>query len=59
MAPEPIQQDAEEARREFERSAIEAARGWLKALDELRDALRREAKLKAQVAALVGLEDPR
>jgi len=59
LAPEPIQQDADEARREFERAAIEAARGWLAALDELRDALKREAKLKAQVAVLVGLDDPR
>ena len=40
----------------FERAAIEAAQGYLDALDQLHDALQREAKLKAQIAALVGLE---
>ena len=43
-------------RAEFERSAIEAARGWVQTMDELHDALGREAKLKAQLAALIGIE---
>ncbi len=43
----------------FERAAIEAAQGWVRTLDELHDALAREARLKAQIAVLVGLEDPR
>lgn len=43
----------------FERAAIEAARGWIDALTALDEAQEREAKLKRQIAALVGLEDPR
>ncbi len=43
----------------FERAAIEAAQGYLRMLDELYDALQREEKLKRQLAALVGIEDPR
>ena len=46
-----------EARRAFELAALDAAQGYIETLDQLRDALERERKLKAQVAALVGLEN--
>ena len=48
--------EEEEAQLAFEQAALEAAQGYVEALDQLRDALQREAKLKAQIAALVGLE---
>ncbi len=51
--------EPDEAQREFERAAIEAASGYIYALDQLYDALIREAKLKAQLAALIGLEGKR
>lgn len=40
----------------FERAAVEAAQGWIAALIDLDEALEREDKLKAQLAALIGLE---
>lgn len=45
----------EDARRVFELAALEAAQGYVAALDRLNDALQREAKLKAQIAALIGI----
>lgn len=45
----------EEARRVFELAALEAAQGYVDVLDRLNDALQREAKLKAQIAALIGI----
>lgn len=46
----------EEARHAFELAAIDAAQGYVEVLDQLRDALQREEKLKTQIAALIGLE---
>lgn len=46
----------DDEQREFERAAVEAAAGYLRTLDELHDALQREAKLKAQLAALIGID---
>ena len=39
----------------FEVAAVEAAQGYIETLDRLHDALEREAKLKAQIAALIGI----
>lgn len=47
--------EEEEARLAFERAAVDAAQGYIDALDKLHDALAREEKLKLQIAALVGL----
>lgn len=53
----PIDWEAEEDHQlVFERAAVEAARGWIEALDKLNDALQREEKLKRQVAALAGIK---
>lgn len=45
----------EEAGRAFELAAVDAAQGYVDALDQLHDALAREEKLKQQIAALIGL----
>lgn len=50
---------SDQEQRAFELAAVEAAAGYLRTLDQLHDALQREEKLKRQVAALIGLEDPR
>ena len=49
-------EEEDEARLAFERAALDAAQGYIETLDKLRDALAREEKLKAQIAALVGLD---